>query len=177
VRTRPDERRPDAAGVAAAVAGDVGELRLRQRRAAVVAVVMLARLCQRRRRRRRMIRSHRGAEVQSLLGRVLRLSHTQNTHTTSSCSLFGSDSLLPSTGFLFGDDCLCKIRWKIIITIIALETLGTINKSPVQFLTDLGHRITLRLYRSAVIQRHVVAPVVWERRRPGPSAIQLFKFP
>ena len=59
---------------------------------------------------------------------------------------------------------------------IAMETLGPINESAAQFLNDLGYRIISvsaddkegqflfqRLYRSAEIQRYLVARVVWEQ--------------
>ena len=70
---------------------------------------------------------------------------------------------------------------------IALETLDPINESAVQFLNDLGHKITSvsaddkegqrlrRIYRSTEILRHLAAWVVWKWRRPGPLADQLFK--
>ena len=56
---------------------------------------------------------------------------------------------------------------------IAMETLGPINETDVQFLNDLGHSsvsvddkdgefLFQRLYRSAEIQRHLAARVVWE---------------
>jgi len=70
----------------------------------------------------------------------------------------------------------------------ALETPGPINESAVQFLNDLGHRITsvfaddkegiiplpATLYRSADIQRYIDARVVWVSQRPGPLCIHLF---